>query len=263
MTADGERSQFEPRAVLGLAASRHQPGRIPKKALIAQAASQTTDAALITRTVTNASVEAVLRAENVKIPAYADEHRRIDDIAVVRIVLSEAASSGDVTRLVELVHRSMPRPVILFLDSPRLGNLLSLALTHINLSDPERATSVIDSSVVVPLTDVVPGALRLDRLNRRDLWTLYRDLVRVAAADGQPGSTALSTEQALELRGRLAALESELAGVTRDAKREKSQAGRINLNIRARSLRQQIDSVTGSLYARPRPIDVTTDQPNR
>jgi hypothetical protein len=226
----------------------YQPGRIPKKALIAQAAPQTTDAALITRTVASASVEAVLRAANVKIPAYADERRQVDDIAVVRIVLSEAASSGDVARLVELLHRSMPRPLILFLASPRHGDLLSLALTHINLSDPERATSVIDSSVVVPLTDVVPGALRLDRLNRGDLWTLYRDLVRVAAADGHPASTALSTEEALELRGRLASLESELAGVTRDAKREKSQAGRISLNTRARSLRQQIATVSASLY---------------
>jgi len=232
----------------------YQPGRIPKKALTAQAASQTTDAALITRTVASASVEAVLRAENVKIPAYADEQRRVDDIAVIRVVLSEAATSGNVTRLIELLHRSMPRPLVLFLASPYHADLLSLALTHINLGDAERATSVIDSSVVVPLANVVPGALKLDKLNRSDLWTLYRDLVRVAAADGRPATASLSAEEVLELRGQLTALEAELAVVTRDAKREKSQAGRISLNTRARSLRQQVQAVASSLYSTASPL---------
>ena len=92
-------------------------------------------------------------------------------------------------------------------------------------------------------------ALRIDNLNRTDLWALYRDLVRVAAADGQPASPSLSTEDALDLRGRLAALNAELTVVARDAKREKSHAGRIRLNTKARELRQQIETVAGSLYS--------------
>ncbi|GAA1243165.1 DUF4391 domain-containing protein [Oryzihumus leptocrescens] len=262
MNSNHEELAFAPKVVLGLPAIAHQPGRIHKKTLIDQAASQTTDAALITRAVAGASVEAVLRAENVKIPAHADGQRRVDDIAVFHVDLSESASAGDVSRLVELLHRSMPRPLILFLTSPRDGELLSLALTHLNLGDPDRATSVVDRSVVVPLRSVAPGALRLDQLNRSDLWTFYRDMVRVAAADGQPASTSLSVEDALDLRGRLASLQSELQGVVRDAQREKSQARRIDLNTRARDLRQQIETVAGSLYSptrrtdrHPRPID--------
>jgi hypothetical protein len=249
---------FEPRVVLGLSASVHRPARVPKKTLVEQAASQATDAALIARSVANASVEAVLRADNVKVPVYADEQRRVDDIAVVHAELSESASSADVTRLVELLHRSMPRPLILFLTSPRDGELLSLALTHVNLGDPDRATSVVDRSLVVPLSNILPGALRLDNLDGSDLWTLYRDLVRVAAADGHPASVSLNTEEALDLRGQLAALRSELAVVTRDAKREKSQAGRISLNTRARMLRQQMDTVTDSLFSPARPTNHRT-----
>ena len=239
---------YEPQIVLGLPASVQRAGRIPKKTLVKQAASQTTDAALIARAIASASVEAVLRADNVKIPAYVDDLRRVDDIAIFHVVLTDTASPGDVTRLVELLHRSMPRPLILFLASPRDGDLLSLALTHVNLGDPDRATSVVDRSVVVPLIGITPGALRLANLNRSDLWKLYRDLVRVAATDGHPASAALTAEAALQLRGQLAALRSELAVVTRDAKREKSQAGRIRLNTRARSLRQQIEAVAGSLF---------------
>lgn len=239
---------FAPQVVLGLPASVRQPRRIPKKTLVEQAASQTADSALITRAVAGASVQAVLRADNLKVPAYVDEQRRVDDIAVFHLELSDSASPADVTRLVELLHRSMPRPLILFLSSPRDGESISLALTHLNLSDPDRATSVIDQSVVVPLKSITRGGLRIDNLNRTDLWALYRDLVRVAAADGRPASASLSTDEALDLRGRLAALNAELAVVARDAKKEKSQAGRIRLNTTARELRQQIEVVAGSLY---------------
>lgn len=244
-----EAPALAPQVVLGLPASVHQPGRLPKKTLVEQAASQTVDSALITRAVSGASVEAVLRADNLKVPSYVDEQRRVDDIAVFHVALSDAASPADMTRLVELLHRSMPRPLILFLNSPRVGASISLALTHINLSDPDRATSVIEQSIVVPLQRVPRDALRIDNLNRTDLWALYRDLVRVAAADGQPASPSLSTEEALDLRGRLAALNAELALVSRDAKREKSHAGRIRLNTKARELRQQIETVAGSLYS--------------
>ncbi len=255
-----------PGLLLGLPAAAHQPGRIPKKLLVEQAASQTSDAALITRAVGSAAVVAVLRPDNVKVPAYSDDQRRVDDIAVFHVELTDGASTADVTRLVELLHRSMPRPLILFLTSPREGGLVSLALTHLNAGDPDRATSVIDRSVLVPVSTIVPGSLRLDRLNRRDLWAMYRDLVRVGAAAGRPASASLSAERALDLRSRLAALENELAAVARDAKREKSQAGRIQFNTRARDLRRQIESVATSLYsptARPtttRPLPLARKQ---
>jgi hypothetical protein len=238
-----------PAVVLGLPRSAQQASRLPKKTLIEQAASQPADAALISRTISTASVVTVLRPQNVMIPAYVDDQRRVEDIAVFQVDLTESASPGDVTRLVELLHRSMPRPLVLFLSCSPEGTLLSLALTHISLADPDRATSVVDRSVVVPLEGIPVGALRLEALNRTDLWTLYRDIVRVSAAGGRPASVGLSAEQALDLRVRLTSLRAELDSVARAAKREKSQSGRINLNIRARELRQQIEDVAGSLYS--------------
>ena len=89
---------LEPQVVLGLPASVHQPGRLPKKTLVEQAASQTADSALITRAVSGASVEAVLRADNLKVPSYVDEQRRVDDIAVFHVALSDAASPADMTQ---------------------------------------------------------------------------------------------------------------------------------------------------------------------
>lgn len=240
---------FAPQIVLGLSPTVYQPGRVPKKTLVEQAASQPVDATLITRAVARATVQAVLRADNLKIPNYVDEQRRIDDIAVFHVELSDAASSADTRRLVELLHRSMPRPLILFISSPRDGESVSLALTHTNLSDSDRATSVIEQSLVVPLKSIASGALRIDGLNRTDLWALYRDLVRVVAADGHPASASLSTDEALALRGRLTALRSELEFVVREAKKEKSHAGRIRLNSKARDLRQQIETVACSLYS--------------
>jgi hypothetical protein len=248
--SENEDPSLTPAAVLGLPSEAPQMTRIHKKTLIEQAASQPADAALITRVVSSAWLVAVLHTENVKISAYVDEQRRVDDIAVLQVELHATASSGDVARLIELLHRSMPRPLVLFVFGTREGSVLSLALTHLNLGDPDRATSVVDQSLVVPLNGIPVGALRLDALNRSDLWALYRDLVRVAAAGGHPASAALSAEAALDLRARLTSLETELAAVVREAKREKSQAGRINLNTRARELRLQIEHLADALSIR-------------
>lgn len=235
-------------AVLGLPASVLQPARIPKKMLVEQASSHASDAALIMRAVASASVEAVLRPHTLKVPAYVDDHRRVEDIAVLHIKLADAASPADTARLVELLHRSMPRPLILFLVTPTAGALLSLALTHVNNTDPDGGTSVIDRSIIVPLARLAPEALKLGNISHTDLWALYRDLVRVVAAGGSPSSPALSAEEALELRGELAALEAELAAAIRDAKGEKSQAGRIRLNTRAKVLRKRMEAVASSLH---------------
>ncbi|WP_032375257.1 DUF4391 domain-containing protein [Rhodococcoides fascians] len=254
---------FAPQIVLGLSPAVYQPGRVPKKTLVEQAASQTVDATLITRAVAHATVQAVLRADNLKIPNYVDEHRRIDDIAVFHVELSDAASSADTRRLVELLHRSMPRPLILFISSPRDGESVSLALTHTNLSDSDRATSVIEQSLVVPLKSIASGALRIDGLNRTDLWALYRDLIRVVATEGRPASASLTANEALHLRGRLTALNGELAVVVRDAKKERSHAGRIRLNNEAKVLRQHIEEAEGALYSptsAQRPKALTTNR---
>ncbi|WP_199571606.1 DUF4391 domain-containing protein [Streptomyces murinus] len=230
-------------------AARHQH-RITKKMLATQFEDQApADARLITKAVASAQLMGILRPETIQVPKYQDAERAVVDVPVLEVLVAEKTSAADRTRVTELVHRSMAKPVVLLAHMPDGHTTLSLALSHVSRTDPTRSTSVIDAHVMVPAGGIEPGALHLDRLDRTDMWALYRDLVRTAAADGRPASTALQAMDAIALRRRLTDLESELITVVRDAKQAKNQQRRIELNIEARTLRAQIGHVRGNLYS--------------
>lgn len=237
-------------SLLGLPEAARQQHRITKKMLAAQFEDQApADARLITKAVTLAQLVGILRPETIQVPKHQDSERTVVDIPVLEVVLAGKTTAADRTRVTELVHRSMAKPVVLFAYMPDGATTLSLALSHVSRTDPTRSTSVIDAHVVVPAGQIVPGALHLDRLDRTDMWALYRDLVRTAAADGRPASTALPAADAIALRRRLTDLETELATVVRDARQAKNQQRRIELNTQARRLRTQIDRAEGTLYS--------------
>ena len=238
--------------ILGLPDSAKVGQRLTKKLLAAQFDASRSDVRFITRAVSSAQVVAILRPETIQVPPYHDDERAVVDIAILDVAFWEAVSGRDRSRLAELLHRSMPRPVVAFLRIPGGDVVLSLALSRPSRTEPERST--IEASVQIPLDDIAADALHISRLNRTDVWALYRDLVRVAAAGGWPGNGAMTAEDAVMLRRRLIELEIELAALVREVKREKNQQRRIDLNARGRDIRSQIVRVRGSLYS--------TDSPN-
>lgn len=236
--------------LLALPEKARQRHRVTKKMLAGQFEDQApADARLLTKAVTSADLVGILRPETIQVPRYQDGERTVIDVPVLEIFLADKISASDRTRVAELVHRSMAKPVVLFAHMPDGATALSLALSHVSRTDPTRSTSVIDAHILVPTGGIEPGALRLDRLDRTDMWALYRDLVRNAAADGRPAGTALRAADAIALRRRLTDLESELITVVREAKRAQSQQQRIDLNMSARALRAQIGHVRGTLYS--------------
>ncbi|MEF9903452.1 DUF4391 domain-containing protein [Streptomyces sp. P9-A2] len=237
-------------ALLALPDKARQHHRITKKLLAAQFEDQApADARLITKAVASAQLVGILRPETIQAPMYQDSERAVVDIPVLEAFLADKTSASDRTRVAELIHRSMAKPVVLFAHIHDGTTTLSLALSHVSRTDPTQSTSVIDAHVMVPTGGIEPGALHLERLDRTDMWALYRDLVRTAAADGRPAGTALRAANAITLRRRLTDLESELIAVVRDAKRAKNQQQRIDLNTATRTLRAQIGHVRGNLYS--------------
>lgn len=237
-------------SMLGLPQAARQQHRITKKMLSAQFEEQTpADARLITKAVASAQLIGILRPETIQVPKHQDGERTVVDIPVLEVILAEGTTPADRTLVAELVHRSMAKPVVLLAHLPDGTATLSLALSHVSRADPTRSTSVIDAHIMVPAERIESSALHLDRLDRTDMWALYRDLVRIAAADGHPASTALKAADAIALRRRLTDLQNELIAVIRHAGRAKNQQRRIELNTRARTLRSQIERAEGTLYS--------------
>ncbi|WP_447005881.1 DUF4391 domain-containing protein [Saccharothrix isguenensis] len=249
---------LNPAEVLGLPERARLSERLTKRLLRDQVGGDTRsapDRRLVDRAVASAQVVGILRPETILVPVYRDHGRdgtgdsEISDIAVLHLRLNAKITPSDRRRLVELVQRAMPRPVVLFLDGPDLPGELALALTHVNRTDPEKRTSVIDATITVPVAELPNGVLDITRCDRTDLWALYRDLVRIVATAGRPASAALGADEAVQLHHRLAALRAELDAVAREAKRARSQQSRIALNTTAKVLRQQIATVRTDLYS--------------
>jgi Domain of unknown function (DUF4391) len=242
--------EYDGTGLLGLPETARQQHRITKKMLAGQFEDQApADARLITKAVASAQLVGILRPETIQVPKYQDAERAVVDIPVLEVVLADRTTAADRTRVAELVHRSMAKPVVLLVHASDGATTLSLALSHVSRADPTRSTSVIDAHVMVPTGRIKPGALHLERLDRSDIWALYRDLVRTAAADGHPAGAALQAAEAIALRRQLSDLEAELATVVRAARQAKSQQSRIELNMRARTLRSRMEHVRGTLYS--------------
>lgn len=237
--------------LLGLPEAARQDHRVTKKMLAEQFTDRApADARLISKAIASARLVGILRPETIQVPRYADTARTVTDIPVLDVTLAEKATAAYRSRVAELIHRSMDKPVVALLTAPNGTALLSLALSHPSRTDPNRSTSAIDAHLTIPVAEIAPATLHVGRLDHTDMWALYRDLVRVAAAGGRPASSALTAAQAVETRRRLGDLEAELDSVVRDAKHAHSQQARIDLNVKARDLRTRISEAREALYRR-------------
>lgn len=237
-------------SLLGLPDTARQNHRITKKVLAEQFEERApADARLIAKAVTAARVVGILRPETIQVPRYQDGERLVIDIPIIEAVLTDKTTAADRTRMAELIHRSMAKPVVLVAFMPDGTTMISVALSHVSRTDPTRSTSVIDAHLMVPAGQIEPGALHVERLDHTDMWALYRDLVRMAATDGRPASVTLPAADAITVRRRLADLEAELITIVRDARQAKSQQVRIDLNTKARTLRTQIGRAREALYS--------------
>jgi Domain of unknown function (DUF4391) len=235
--------------LLGLPDKARQDHRITKKMLAEQFEERTpADARLIAKAVATARLVGILRPETIQVPKYQDGERIVVDIPVIEAVLTEKTTTADRTHVAELIHRSMAKPVVLIMVMPEGTAMLSIALSHVNRTDSTQSTSAIDAHLMVSVSEIEAGALHVVRLDHTDMWALYRDLVRMAATGGHPASAALQAADAIAVRRRLADLETELTRVTRDVRQAKNQQVRIDLNMRARTLRAQIGRARAALY---------------
>jgi len=238
--------------LLGLPESARLLQRIPKTILTDPWTNASPpDARLLNKLVQRAEVIGILRPQTINVPEHHGKSLNVTDIPLLEVKLTPEVKPRDLTRIAELLHRGMPRPVVALIhyDGPAAAcPVLSLALTRPSRSDPTGNTSVIDHAIRVPVAEIASGALNISNYSRTDLWALYRDLVRTVATGGSAATKQLPAVDAIKLRQRLASLEAELSGVSRDAKREKNAQKRIQLNAMGKNLRQQIEAVKGSLY---------------
>jgi hypothetical protein len=117
--------------------------RVPKKLLIENGAPTPRDKRLIAGAIEETRWVATLKPTTVGVAAYTDDSRVVNEIAVLRLQLRLGGSKAG--RVIELVHRAIPYPVVLVTAEQSVVNL---SLADKRWSHTDRTKVVLDGSVV-------------------------------------------------------------------------------------------------------------------
>lgn len=232
--------------------------RVPKKLLLEQGAPTAADKRQIQEGLEELFWVAALKPTNIAVPKFRDEVREYLEIAVLSAVLRSVAKP---TRLIELIHRAIPYPVVLVVAQ---GDTVSLSLAHKRWSQGEAGEIVIeDVHRTAPLRPDRPTAeeasflasLAVSSLPNRDLFALYQGwLDRVAALKAAQitGTFAPpdSPDRASSLREGLdtyARLQREITVLRAQAEKETQLNRRVELNLEIKRLEAKLGATEKTL----------------
>ena len=249
---------FDPVAALALPPDTLIDRRVPKTLLIENGAFAPGDRRRIREGVEELRWLAALKPATVGIAEYRDAEREYIEIAVLKLELRSAARSE---RMVELVHRAIPYPVLLIVW---LDGTPELSLAHKRRSLGEADKTVIDGEIVVArVSDECSNeplgafreALALKRQPRGTLKDLYQGWIdtvhafRAAAITGGfrlSSTTAAASDREAALR-EYWRLNERIEKILSVAGQEKQMRRRADMNVKLARLRADRDSARDRL----------------
>lgn len=222
--------------------------RIPKKLLIENGAPTAADRRQINEGIQDLIWIAALKPTTIGVPEYRDDVREYLEIAVLSLNLRPEAKSG---RLVELIHRAVPYPLILISEHPEH---LTLSLAHIRWSQGEAGKTVLDDAVTLcDLVEHVATGAFLDSLSLTvqprshllDLyqgWTFCLEAFLAALITGRfalPAGTDMAANRRKALR-EYDHLTRQIANLRAQAQKEQQISRRVELNMEIKHLEAEL-----------------------
>lgn len=218
--------------------------RVPKKLLVENGAPTAADKRQINEGIEELLWLAALKPTTIGVPEYRDAVREYLEIAVLSLALRPSANEG---RLVELIHRAIPYPVVLLTQQL---DRATLSLAHKRWSQGEAGRMVLDDTVTScelvqhPTAPAFLESLSLAAQPRLHLMALYEGWInslQAFQAARITGRFAPSTDseasavrrEALAAHDRLA---REIAGLRAQAERESQVNRRVDLNLEIKRL---------------------------
>lgn len=220
--------------------------RVPKKLLLEQGGPTAADRRQIQEGIDELLWVAALKPSNIGVPSYRDAVREYLEIAVLTAALRPSAKA---LRLIELIHRAIPYPVVLLSAH---GQTTTVSLASKRFSQGEAGQVVLDgdiSSVSLSHARSEPEvaflrSLAISAQPTTNLVTLYQGwLDRVAALEAARATgtftildTAERAAQRREALAEIARLQREVVSLRARAEAETQLSRRATINIELRRL---------------------------
>lgn len=232
--------------------------RVPKRLLLENAVPTAADKRAINEGMEELFWLAALKPETSGVPLYRDDTREYLEIAVLLLTLRNEARAK---RLVELVHRAIPYPVLLLAEQ---GVQVSLSLAHKRWSQSEAGRMVLEGDIAsvawqdaceTEMLACFRESLALGRQPRVNLHHLYQgwlDSVVALNAAMETGSfllaeTAEHTAQRRNALRECGVLHEEIVRLRRAAEKEKQIPRQVELNLELRRVEAQLATVKQQL----------------
>ena len=245
-------------AALDLPAGSRVDQRVPKKLLLENSAPTAADKRHINEGIEELLWLAALKPTTIGVPAYQDEAREYLEIAVLRLHLRAGAKA---MRLVELVHRAIPYPVLLLAEH---GGEPGVSAAHKRWSQGEAGKTVLEGEVIVVDWDAgrdakcwpaFRDALALGRQPRATLYALYQSWIdallalhaaRITGAFAVSATADHSASRRDALR-ECARLDAEITRLRSAAAKEKQMTRQVDLNLELKRVEAQRATATERL----------------
>lgn len=225
--------------------------RVPKKLLVEQGAPTSADKRAIQDGIDELQWLAACKPTTIGVPSFVDNTQEYLEIAVVACAFRPGAKAA---RLIQLIHRAIPYPVLLVTKDQ---DGIALSVAHKRRAEREAGRVVIENVVLTggmcsggagDIERRFMESLALAKQVRRDLRTLYEAwLTRIEALNAarlngvfaifDDAATVHSRRSALEAHSRLKA---EIAGLRGKAAREKQLRRRIAINLEVQRLEAEL-----------------------
>lgn len=246
--------------------------RIAKKLLIENGAATPADKRAINEGIDELIWVAALKPNNVGVPAYRDEVREYLEIAILSMRCRAEARSN---RITELIHRSIPYPVLLVSikesdveqtekNISRSSSALGSPLLNVSVADKRFSQSDAQSMVLEDgVTEVqiqadnrleaFASAMNIGKQPRDSLLRLYHgwaavlDAYRASRITGAFDQNSLSREERRSAIAEFERIEREIAILRNQAAKEKQINRRVELNLDVKRMEAQLNAVRENL----------------
>ena len=241
---------------LGLPTASLVGQRVPKKLLIENGAPTAADKRLINEGIEEIQWLAALKPAIVGAPEFRDATREYLEIAVLQLTLR---ATDKAERLVELVHRAVPYPVLLLVA----GNATGLSSAHKRQALNEPGKVVLDGDAVTVDLSAAPEAIRqallealpVVRQPRASLYALHQGWMNALTAFQAALVTGTfllfdSAELADARRQALHAsllLQDQIAGLRVAAGKASQMARQVELNLEIKRLQAALFAAQAQL----------------
>lgn len=238
--------------------------RVPKKLLLEQGAVTAADKRQIQDGIEEMFWVAALKPANIGVPIFRDDAREYLEVAILTALLRAAAKP---TRLIELIHRAIPYPLILLAAH---GETVSLSLAHKRWSQGETGKVVIEEvrrtapfRPDAPTAEEAPflASLAISSLPARDFFTLYQGWIdRIAALEAAQITGSFtppdSADRASTLREGLdtyARLRRDIVALRAQVEKEKQVNRRVELNLEIKRIETKMLEIKAGLAEGEKP----------